>query len=70
MWKRHNGLNQQWSLIYVDEMPAEPKKGELNTDFNMHVERPFYVVSQMKNERYLDIVGKNMVIKTPNGFDS
>ena len=52
-------------MIYVDEMPVPPKKGDLNTDFNMFVERPFYVVSGLKSERRLDIIGRNMVIKTP-----
>jgi len=54
-------------LIYVDEMPVPPKKGELNTDFNMFVQRPFYVKSGLARGRYLDILGRNMVIKTPNG---
>jgi len=30
MYRKHNGINQQWDIIYVDEMPAEPKKGEMN----------------------------------------
>jgi hypothetical protein len=51
-------------------MKAEPIKGELNEDFNMYVERPFHVVSAMKSGRYLDMIGRNLVIKTQNGFDS
>jgi hypothetical protein len=38
-------LNQQWDVIYVDEMPAELKTGELNKDWGMKVNTPFYVVS-------------------------
>jgi hypothetical protein len=60
-------LNQLFDVVYVDEMPPEPKKGELNKDFGLHVERPFFVVSGLKEERYLDHLGRNMVIKTPNG---
>jgi len=67
MWNKHNGLNQQWDIIYVDEMPPEPKKGELNKDFGLYVGRDFYIVSKMASGRYLDILGNNMVIKTPNG---
>jgi hypothetical protein len=44
-WNKHKGLNQQWDVVYVDEMPAEPKKGEMNTDFNLKVETPFHIVS-------------------------
>jgi hypothetical protein len=68
VWNKHKGLNQQWDLIYADQMPKEPKKGELNKDFGMYVERDFYIVSQLKENRYLDLINnRNFVIKTPNG---
>jgi hypothetical protein len=36
--------------------------------FGLYVERPFYIVSQMKANRYLDLIGnRNMVIKIANG---
>jgi hypothetical protein len=54
-------------IVYVDEMKAEPKKGELNTDFNFIVERPFHLVSGLGSGKYLDLIGRNMVIKTRNG---
>ena len=67
VWNRHNGLNQRWRIRYVDTLKPEPKKGELNTEFGLYVERPFHIVSQMPFHRYLDILGRNLVIKTPNG---
>jgi hypothetical protein len=70
VWKKHNGLNQQWDLIYADKFPREPVKGELNKEFGMYVQRDFYIVSQLKANRYLDLVGRNFVIKTPNGRNS
>ena len=51
-------------------MKPEPKRGEINTDFGLYVERPFHVVSMMRKHRYLDLIGRNLVIKTPNGFKS
>jgi hypothetical protein len=51
-------------------MKPEPKKGELNTDFNFIVDRPFHIQSMMKSGRYLDRVGNNVVLKTPNGRDT
>jgi len=51
-------------------MPDIPKKGELNKEFGLYVERPFHVVSALASHRYLDLIGNNMVIKTPNGFPS
>jgi hypothetical protein len=67
MWKKHRGINQQWDLIYVDEMPAEPKKCEMNKDFNFKVDCDFHIVSKMSSGRYLDRVGNDVVIKRSNG---
>jgi hypothetical protein len=55
--KKNNNLEQQFDIIYVDEMPAELKKGDFNKQFGMHVMRPFFVVSALKSERYLDLIG-------------
>jgi len=70
MWNKHNGLNQQWDIVYVKDMPDEPKKGEMNKDFNLKVDTPFHIVSKLKSGRYLDFLGRNLVIKTPNGRTS
>ena len=73
VWNKHGKINQQWDIIYADEWPEEPKKGEMNTDFGLYVERDFYIVSQMNDHRYLDVIPnkvggmKNVVIKTRNG---
>ena len=68
MYTRHSGINQQWDIIYADEYPEEPGKGELNKDFNLYVQRPFYIVSQLEENRYLEVINnRNMVIKTRNG---
>jgi len=65
---RNNGLHQQWDIVYVDEWKGEPVKGEMNEEFGMIVEKDFHVVSQLKENRYLDLINnRNMVIKTPNG---
>jgi len=61
-------MNQMWDIIYVDEWKGEPKKGELNEDFGLYVERDFYIQTAMSSNRYLDLINnRNMVIKTPNG---
>jgi hypothetical protein len=49
-------------------MPKALKKGDTNTMFGLDVERPFVVVSTLEQERYLDLIVNNMVLKTPNGF--
>jgi len=70
-WTRHKGINQHWDVIYADEYPDEPGKGELNERFGLYVERPFYIVSALPAHRYLDHIGNaNLVIKVPNGRNS
>jgi hypothetical protein len=64
----HGRINQQWDVVYVDEWKGEPGKGELNEDFGLYVERPFYIATAMASGRYLDLINnRNMVIKTSNG---
>jgi hypothetical protein len=70
VWKRHNGLNQQWDVIYKDDWKGEPTKGQLNKEYGMYVQRPFYIQSQMGKRRYLDLIGRQFVIKTSNGRTS
>jgi hypothetical protein len=56
VWNRHKGLNQQWDIVYADEYPEEPKKGELNKDFGLYVDRSFYIVSALPDNKFLDII--------------
>jgi hypothetical protein len=66
--QRHGKVNQRWKIIYADEYPDEPTKGQLNKRFGMYVERDFYIVSELASNRYLDLINnRNMVIKVPNG---
>jgi hypothetical protein len=50
--------------------PKPPGKGEKNEEYGLYVERPFYIISMCGEKRYLDVVGSNIVVKTPNEFDS
>jgi hypothetical protein len=66
--KPDNRIAQQWEVIYADEWKGEPGKGELNEDFGLYIQRPFYIVSAMDTHKYLDLINnRNMVIKTKNG---
>jgi hypothetical protein len=50
--------------------PKPPGKGEMNKEYGLYVERPFYIISMCGEKRYLDVIGTNVVVKTPNEFDS
>jgi hypothetical protein len=68
MNNKNGKVHQRWKVIYADEYPGEPKKGELNKKFGLYVERDFYIITALKSNRYLDLISnRNMVIKTPNG---
>jgi hypothetical protein len=65
---KNGKVHQRWRVVYVDEYEKEPTKGQLNKKFGLYVERDFYVVSSLPDNRYLDLINnRNMVIKTPNG---
>lgn len=72
VWNKHNGINQQWDIVYVDEQKAEPKKGQMSPKWGFIVERPFYIISEMKSNRHLtQLNGRHeSIIKTPNGNKS
>ena len=50
-------------ILYVDVAKPEPTAG-FNPDFGFYINRPFYVVSELSANRYLDIVKSSLVIKT------
>jgi hypothetical protein len=67
MWNLNKGVHQQWDLIYAKDWVKEPTKGQLNKEFGLKVDTTFYIVSRLPKGRYLDFLGRNLVIKTQNG---
>ena len=66
--KSDDRISQEWEVVYADEWKGEPGKGELNEDFGLYIQRPFYIVSALPSHKYLDLINnRQMVIKTPNG---
>jgi hypothetical protein len=60
-------IAQQWEIVYADEWKGEPGKGELNPEYGLYIERPFYIKSALGSHRYLEVINnRQMVIKTPN----
>jgi hypothetical protein len=69
MHNRQNKLYEKWDVVYVNNYRA-PKKGDYDKYFGLHYLRPFHIVSAMRKHRYLDLIGRNLVTKTPNGRKS
>lgn len=66
VYRKHGKSNQQFEIVYADEFPEEPKMGEMSKEWGFRSGEPFHVKSGLGEGRYLDILGRNMVIKTPN----
>lgn len=63
-WRKHNGLNQRWKILYLDDKKAEPTTG-LDEESGLHRNRPFYIVSRLPKRRCVEVVGgRRLVIKT------
>jgi hypothetical protein len=56
VWTAHNGVNQKWRIIYVDEKKPEQSKG-LNKQFGLYVNRPFAIQTQMASGNYITALG-------------
>lgn len=67
-FKKNGNEEQLFDLVYADEMPPELKKGQKNEDFGLLVDTPFHVISLLPSGKYLDLIGRNMVLKTRNGL--
>lgn len=50
--KDANGQHQKWKVLYLDEKKPTPGKG-FNKEFGFHIGRPFLMVSQVYQERFL-----------------
>jgi hypothetical protein len=65
-------LKQQFKIVYADEMPDEPKKGDMVEEWGLKANVPFYLQSTLPSGRYLDLPygTRNLAIKTFNGRNS
>jgi hypothetical protein len=64
IFKKDGGLNQQFDIIYIDQLKADLVKGDWNPEFGFYVEKEFSIVTKLGSGRYLDVVGNRVVIKT------
>jgi hypothetical protein len=66
--KPDDRMAQKWEVVYADEWKGEPGKGELNPEYGLYIQRPFYIRSALGSRRYLEVINnRNMVIKAQNG---
>lgn len=74
VYTRNNKMSQRWSIEYADAAAPEPKEGELDKDFGLRVDKPFWIESQLGTKRYLDIEkdndGASLVIRDRSGSNT
>jgi hypothetical protein len=63
--KPDDRISQEWDVVYADEWKGEPGKGELNEDFGLYVQRPFYIVSALGSKRYLEVITTETWLSRP-----
>jgi hypothetical protein len=66
MWNKHGKINQQWDLVYMKDWKGEPGNGEMNKDFGLRVNKDFHIISGLSRGRYIDYLGRDLIIKTQN----
>jgi len=59
MWNKHNGANQRWKIVYVDQF-KEQTKGLID-EFGLFANRPFYIRSRLPNRRMAECQGNHDV---------
>jgi hypothetical protein len=57
---RTNGANQRWKVLYLDKKAKAETKG-LNEEFGFHINRPFYIVSELPFNRVAEMHGNTAV---------
>jgi hypothetical protein len=60
-------MSQRWTIVYVDEDKAAPKKGDYIQDVGFYALRPFYIESQAAGKRFVSLMGNNLVINPQTG---
>jgi hypothetical protein len=60
---RNGKIHQKWKVVYLDKAEKTEVKG-LNEEFGFHINRPFYIVSELPFNRVAEMLGgTNMVLK-------
>lgn len=54
VWNKHNGINQQWDIVYAD-LPPPKVSFKPNT--------PFVIINQMAGKRLLTVNGSNFEVR-------
>jgi hypothetical protein len=54
---------QTWQVVYVDKSDETWEKKGLNEEFGFHINRPFYLVSELPFNRVMEMLGNTQVLQ-------
>jgi hypothetical protein len=69
VFNKHAGLNQQWDIVYIDDIKPELSIGDFHPEFGFYIGKEFSLVSKWGG-RYLDAIGGNVVVKSRSASKS
>jgi hypothetical protein len=57
VWKKHNGWNQRWRVIYLDGKNFKKERTTgFDKDHGLYIMRPFFFRSRMPMRRVIELV--------------
>jgi hypothetical protein len=62
VWKRHNGSNQRWTVVYTDKAAKEQTTG-YTKEWGFYINRFFYLRSRMPMRRVAELVGSDIRLR-------
>jgi hypothetical protein len=62
VWKKHNGSNQRWVIVYANKQRKERTTG-YSREWGMHINRLFYLRSRMPMRRVAELVGSDVRLR-------
>lgn len=63
VWKRHNGSNQRWNVVYVDKAPKLDVKKYAKAFGFEFLNKPFFIVSRMHMRRVAETNSSNVTLR-------
>ena len=64
--KADGSLKQKFKLVYADEVPPPPKKGDIDPVWGFRLDIPFYIQTQLPSKHYVDSITNRNTIATLN----
>jgi hypothetical protein len=62
VWKKHNGANQRWRVVYVDKSKKEATSG-FSKEWGFYINRPLYFRSRLPMQRIAELVGTDVRLR-------